>query len=203
MTTITISRQLGSYGDEVAQALAARLGYRVVCRDLINQAALRAGAPELALATIDDLGLLGIRPDKKARRAYKQALDEIMHEMANEGETIIVGRAGQVILAERQDVLHIKVMAPRKLRARRIAQQEQIPFKSALARVKASDRSRKQFLKRNYKARWDDPALYDLVVNTTRLNPDQAAGLIFRALDSCLTDNIEDDIQANSQQPSG
>ena len=81
MPTITVSRQLGSLGEEVAQAIATRLGYRLLCRDVINMAAMRAGAPEVALATIDDLGLLGLHPSKKDLSAYRKALSEVMHEL--------------------------------------------------------------------------------------------------------------------------
>jgi cytidylate kinase len=186
MTTITISRQLGSLGDEVAQAIAGRLKYRVVSRDLINQAALRAGAPEMALATIDELGLLGIRPSVKAQRAYHQAMQKVMEEYANQGDFIIIGRAGQVILRNHPQVLHVKVIAPSALRANRIAQLQDISLEAAKAQIETSDRNRKNYLQRYFHVRWDDPEIYDLIVNTDRLEPEQAACLICQALTQCI-----------------
>ena len=50
MPIITLSRELGSSGDDIAVAVAERLNLRLVGRDLLNQAARQAGVPEVALA---------------------------------------------------------------------------------------------------------------------------------------------------------
>lgn len=185
MKAITISRQLGSLGDEVAQAIASLLNYRVVSREIINQAALRSGAPEMALVTIDELGLLGIQPSVKARRAYQVSVETLMKELADEGDVVIVGRAGQVILHDHPNVFHVKVIAPSALRAERIARLHNLYLEAAKAQIEASDRNRKNYLKRYYRARWDDPELYDIIINTDRLDPEQAACLICQALTHC------------------
>jgi len=62
MAVITVSRQLGSLGCDIANSVAQRLGYRMVWRKLINQAARQARTPEMALEMLDELGLLGLRP---------------------------------------------------------------------------------------------------------------------------------------------
>ena len=182
MAAITISRQMGSLGRDVARVVAARLGYRMVWREVINQAALQAGMPEVALATIDELGLLGLRPSSQARRAYHDAVRRVIEALAATGNVVIVGRAGQVILRDRPDVLHVKVMAPASLRAGRVARTQNIPLAAAQAQVQASDRARRNYLRRYYQARWDDPELYDLIINTARLTPESAADLVCRAL---------------------
>jgi cytidylate kinase len=187
MTAITISRQLGSLGDEVAQEIGKRLNYRVVSRELINQAAIRAGAPEMALAVIDDLGLLGLRPTSAARLSYQRAVQSVLTELADGGEIVIVGRAGQVILRDRPDVFHIKVIAPSMLRAERLTYQQGISLSAAQAQVTTSDHTRRNYLQRYYHVRWDDPELYDLIVNTTRLDPAQAACLVCQVLSQCLS----------------
>lgn len=186
MTAITISRQLGSMGDEVAKAIASRLNYRIVCRDLINQAALRAGVPEMALAAIDDLGLFGLRPSHQARSAYQQAIENTMREIADIGQVIIIGRAGQVILKDHPGVLHVMVIAPFSVRVERVAKQQNISVEAAAAQIETSDRSRRNYLRRLYQVRWDNPELYDLVVNTYRLSPDMAACLVCQALSQCI-----------------
>jgi cytidylate kinase len=192
MTAITISRQLGSLGDEVAEAVAERLNFRVVCRDLINQAAIQCGAPEVALALIDDLGLLGIHPSARTQKAFLRSVDGVVKELNAAGNVVIVGRAGQMILRNDPNVLHVKVIAPASLRAERIAGQKNVPMEAALAQIEASDHARQTYLKRYYHARWDDPELYDLILNTARLLPAEAACLICRALVQCLpTSNLD------------
>ncbi len=178
MAVITISRQLGSLGRTVAGLLAERLGYAMVWRDLINQAAQRAGAPEAALSAIDELGLLGARTSPKAVQAYCRAVEQVMKEWADKGNVVIVGRAGQVILRNRPGVLHVRVVAPFDVRAQRVGTAHGIALASARAQVEASDKFRRHYLKRFYRVAWDDPGLYDLVVNTGRLTPAAAAQVI-------------------------
>ncbi|MGC9521551.1 MAG: AAA family ATPase [Anaerolineae bacterium] len=181
MPAITISRQMGSLGTQIARQIADRLGYKMVWREVINEAACRACAPEVALAVIDDLGLLGARPSFRARRAYQNAVAQVMAEWAEEGEIVIVGRAGQVILGERDDIMHVRIIAPLSLRIERMAEEQDIPTPAAKARVEESDRSRRHYLRRYYHVDWNDPELYDLTLNTQRLSIATAADLVIAA----------------------
>lgn len=190
MAVVTISRQMGSYGLRIAQAVAGQLGYQVVWRDLINQAAMRAGTPEVALAAIDELGLLGICPSPAACRAYCQAVQQVMEELAAAGNVVIVGRAGQVILANRPDVLHVRIHAPLQVRAERIAEQQSIALECALAQVEASDKARRKYLQSYYRARWENPDLYDLLINTARTRVSDAVRVICAALPPRQPDHL-------------
>jgi cytidylate kinase len=181
MAIITISRQLGSWGNLIAKQVATRLGYRMVERELINQAALRAGAPEVGLAMIDDLHLLGLTTSPEAAQAYCEAVKCVMQELAEEGKVVIVGRAGQAILAARPDVLHVRVIAPLEVRAQRISERRNVTLQAARAQVEASDRSRRNYLKRYYSIHWENPELYDLVINTARFTLEDSAELIVQA----------------------
>jgi cytidylate kinase len=172
---------LGSGGDEVAQAVARRLDLRLVGREVINRAAREAGAPEVALAAIDELGLLGIRPDRAAIRSYCDKIAQVVDEMAADGKLLLVGRGGQVLLAGRPGVLHVRVIAPRAQRIAHVAQACKISAEAATARVEAADRSRAAFVKRYFGARQDDPGLYDMVLNLARLDVETATDLICRA----------------------
>jgi cytidylate kinase len=112
MAVMTISRQMGSLGSEIARLVAERLGYRLVWRELINQAARRSGAPEAALAAIDELGLLDMCPSPRACRAYRAAVKQVIDELAAEGNCVILGRAGQVLLKGVPGCLHVRLIAP-------------------------------------------------------------------------------------------
>ncbi len=194
---VTISRQLGSLGHSVAQAVAERLGYRLVWRELINQAALRAGAPEAGLAMIDDLGLLGLHPSPLACRAYRDAVKQVLEELAAQGRVVVLGRAGQVILRQTPYTFHVRIIAPLPLRASRVAARENILIENALARIEASDRARRNYLKRCYHANWNDPELYDLVINTEHVTVEAAADLISQALTRHAQDQGEPHPQAD------
>jgi cytidylate kinase len=95
---------------------------------------------------------------------------------------VIVGRAGQVLLAQRRDVLHVRVVAPLKQRITYVARREGLDEASAQVRVQLKDRDRARYLQMQYQRSVDDPLLYDLVVNTGILDLDSAVDLICLAL---------------------
>jgi cytidylate kinase len=178
MRALTISRELGSLGTSIAQVVAERLGYRLMWREVINEAAASVGSPEIALSEIDDLGLLGLRPSEQAFKAYHRAVRSIIEELASEGHVVILGRAGQVILQEHPDVFHIKILAPLEARVHRIASRRNISQKAARAQIEQSDRTRRCYLRRHYDVEWRNPELYDLIINTLRMDVDTAATVI-------------------------
>ncbi len=181
MPVITLSRQMGSGGDEVASAVAERLGLRPVGFELINRAAREAGAPEVALAAIDELGLLGIRPGRAAIRAYRAKIFDIVEELAAGGRLLLIGRGGQVILAERPGVLHVRVIAPKERRVAYLVETRGISPEAAIARIEASDRARVDFVRRYYGANSEDPRMYDMMLNMAQIDIMIAAELICAA----------------------
>lgn len=181
MPAITISRKLGSLGSQIARNLADRLEYKMVWREVINKAACSSCEPEVALAVIDELGLLGLRPSRQAERTYHAAVKRIMEELVAEGEVVVLGRAGQVILRDYNDVLHIRIIAPEAVRIERMATRQQIAQRSARAQIEKSDTTRRKYLRRHYHVDWDDPELYDLVLNTERITIPMATDLIASA----------------------
>lgn len=181
ISVITISRQLGSLGSQAARQAAEWAGFRLVWRDLINAAALRAGAPGAALAMIDELGLLGISLSKREVKAFRNALRQVMEELYAEGRVVILGRAGQALLRGKPGVLHVRLIAPPELRAQRVAERHQISLQSAAAQVETSDNNRRKFLRQFFDVDWDDPGLYDLVINTAQIDALQSARLILQA----------------------
>lgn len=174
MAVITISRQMGSLGFEIGNLVANCLAYRVVWRELINEAAQRAGAPDVALAVIDELGLLGLTPTAKNSEAYLLAVNAVVLELAGKGNVVLIGRAGQRILADYPGTVHVRLIAPVELRIQRIMERQHIVREAARSQIEASDQHRRQYLKRYYHVNWDDPSLYDLVINTGRI-PSQVA----------------------------
>ena len=178
MAVITISRQLGSLGFEIGNLVSERLGYRIVWRELINEAAQRAGAPVVALAVIDELGLLGVTPSARSSQAYLDAVRSGVLELASKGNVVLIGRAGQRILAGFPGTLHVRLIAPLELRVQRISEEQKIPLEAARSQIEASDAHRRQYLKRFCRSDWEDPSLYDLVINTGRMTSAAACELI-------------------------
>jgi cytidylate kinase len=181
MSAITVSRQVGSRGDDLAALIARQLGWRWVSRDLINQAALAAGVPQVALAEVDELGLFGIRPSAREWRAYQAQVERIICELANAGAVVIVGRGGQVVLRQRPEVLHVRVVAPLQTQLAWLREERRLAEDAARSCLETINRARARYLRRCYGVDVNDPSLYHLVVNTGMVELDQAATLIVRA----------------------
>ncbi len=188
MTIITLSRELGSRGDDVAKAVAERLGLRLVGREMINRAAQDAGAGEVALAELDELGLLGVKPSAASQKRYRAKIVEIIEAQAAQGDVLLVGRGSQVVLGQRQDVLHVRITAPLALRCATVQERCKVSAEVAAARVAASDAARAAYHKRHFGVRWDDGSLYDLVLNLARLTVPAAVETICAAATTQLRD---------------
>jgi cytidylate kinase len=181
MTVITLSRAMGSLGDPVAQAVAERLGLRLVGREMINRAAQDAGAGEVALAELDELGLLGVKPSAASVRRYQEKIVEIVEAQAAEGNVLLVGRGAQVVLGQRRDVLHVRVTAPLEFRQAMVQARCKVSAEVAAARVAASDAARTGYHKRYFGVRWEDEALYDVILNMSRLTVAAATEILCAA----------------------
>lgn len=178
MAVITLSREMGSRGDDIARCVAERLGLRLVGRELINRAAKEAGAPEVALAEIDELGLLGVKPSAAALRLYQEKVTAVIRELAAGGDVLLVGRGGQVVLADQPGVLHVRIIAPREMRLALVQARCRVPAEVAAARIEASDAARTGFLKRHFGVRGDEPSLYALVLNLAQMDVATAVDLV-------------------------
>lgn len=183
MSAITISRQVGSRGDEMAALVAQQLSWRLVSRDLINAAAVAGGVPQVALAEVDELSLFGIRPSAREWRAYRSQVERIIHELAAAGSVVIVGRGGQMVLRGCPNVLHVRVVAPLEMRLGWLQQERRLTEVAARACLETSGRVRARYVRRSYRADIDDASLYHLVINSGLVELDRAARLIIHALE--------------------
>jgi len=178
MPIITLSREMGSRGDDIAVGVAEKLKLRLVGRNLLDQAARQAGVPEVALAEIDELGLLGVKPSREALQRYRLTVEGVMSDLADAGNVMLVGRGSQIVLAGRPGALHVRVIAPHAERVRCVQERCRVSAEAAAARIDASDRTRAGYLRRSYGARWDDAELYDLILNTAHWTVESAVDLL-------------------------
>ncbi|TMC14365.1 MAG: cytidylate kinase-like family protein, partial [Chloroflexi bacterium] len=108
MRAVTISREYGSGGGEIAARLARRLDWQLVDHQIVAEAAHNLGVHEAVVAAHDEKagGILSrvfqwpypIPPEEA--QAYYEALRRVVLEAANTGHAVIVGRGGQVLLAD-------------------------------------------------------------------------------------------------------
>ncbi|HKG26033.1 MAG TPA: cytidylate kinase-like family protein, partial [Thermomicrobiales bacterium] len=111
-----------------------------------------------------------------------EALSQVISAVVQAGQVVIVGRGAQVLLADRRDVLHVRIVAPLMRRVAYVASREGLSPDEAQNRIRRKDQDRANYLHSVEHQRPDDPHLYDLIVNTAVLSLDQAVDLIHTAL---------------------
>ncbi|MGH7559730.1 MAG: AAA family ATPase [Gemmatimonadales bacterium] len=196
---ITISRQFGAGGAEVARRVAAELGWRVVDNELLDRIAERAGLPpeevadreETAPGFIERLARALARsapetfpptaeepPPEPAESHLVRVTETVVAEMAAESRVVLVGRAGAAVLGRSQDVLHVKVVAPLRYRIEEVARRGDTDLKGAEHLIRESDGNRVRYHKQYYQRDWNDASNYHMVLNTEALGLDGVTGLI-------------------------
>lgn len=132
---------------------------------------------EIAIAHLES----GAGIDYIPRLDYLELITSIILEQAAQGQAMIVGRGGQIILRDRPGVLHVQVIAKFETRVYNIIQREGIKWREAAHRVRRADEQRAGYMRRFYNENWLDASLYDLVINTDQIPCDVAAELVVAA----------------------
>ncbi len=203
---ITFSRQVGAGGESIARASAERLAFRYVDREVIDRAAEAAGVtPELVdsaehfpslkermLASLTSSpGLMALSwftpapyvPNLLYTSArYRVLVQDVIKEVVREGDAVILGHGGQVILRDRWDTLRILVTGSDHLRMLRVQERLETNSPEAARRyVEQSDQERATYFERIYGMEWLSPKLYDLCINTDHWSLQQAVDLVVSA----------------------
>lgn len=113
-----------------------------------------------------------------------RVLERVVRGLAESGNIIIVGRAGHMIVRDRPDVVRVQIVAPLNYRVASLAATEGIDRREALARVRASDRARADYVRRYYNVGWTDPTHYDFVLNTLHVDTPLAVRLIVTTVEA-------------------
>ncbi len=202
MRAITISREYGSGGGEIATRLAKRLGWQLIDHEVVVQVAHDLGVSEAEVEEQDERveGLVakilkGMQlfepaalvtaplPAVTDARTYQEALRKVVKSAAATGHVVIIGRGAQVLLARRHDVLHARVVAPLDQRIAYVMVRESLDQVAARSRIQLKDRDRVRYLQEVHNRNPQDAHLYDIVVNTSVLDLESAVDLILLALE--------------------
>jgi len=202
MRAITLSREYGSGGGEIAKRLAARLGWQLIDHEIVAQIARELNISEKEAENYDEHGdkavsllLDSMRAAQPAMfatspalsraggKAYHGAMEHLIEAAIVTGHAVIVGRGAQIVLGERRDALHVRVIAPLEQRVIYVMQRENREQAEARARIQLKDRDRSHYLQSEYRHHPDEAHLYDLLINTDTLDLDSAVDIILLALE--------------------
>jgi cytidylate kinase len=181
---ITIEREYGSGGGEIAQLLAQQLGWKLWDQMLTEEIARRAECPKAVVEVREE------RTDPLYYRLFKSFLrgsyegslnahklklvdsecilkftELVVQDAAKTGDSVIVGRGSQHFLRNRQDTLRLFLYAPREDKVRRLLARGKSE-KEAEELVDTVDRERIDFIEKYFHVEWPDRAIYHTMINT-------------------------------------
>jgi cytidylate kinase len=181
---VTIEREYGSGGGEIAQLLAQQLGWKLWDQLLTEEIARLAECPKAVVERREE------RTDPLYYRLFKSFLrgsyegsinahklkvvdsesilkitQRVVEHAAQTGNSVIVGRGSQQFLRNRQDTLRVFLYAPREDKVRRLEARGKSEAE-AEELVDTVDRERADFIQKYFHVEWPDRAIYHTMINT-------------------------------------
>ena len=181
---VTIEREYGSGGGEIAQLLSMRLGWKLWDQLLTEEIARLANCPKAVVEVREE------RTDPLYYRLFKSFLrgsyegslnahklnvvdgesilkitERVVQHAAKTGNSVIVGRGSQHFLRTRPDALRVFLYAPREDKVRRLLARGKSQ-NEAQQLVDTVDRERADFIQKYFHVEWPDRAIYHTMINT-------------------------------------
>lgn len=184
MSIITISRQYGSLGKEIAERLASELGYKFLDKKALESQYGKFGIPDVSFDKFDEKSPGFFEYFKSGKDRYLRYLKTTVFENSKEGNCIICGRGAQFILKDIPGVLHIRIVSSMEARIKHVSESLHCDKKNAEKIILHNDKDRSGFHKFFFEHNWKDPDLYDLIIKTDNIGLDSTVETI-KTLNQC------------------
>ena len=205
MPVITIRGKLGAGAPEIGKMLSEKLGWDYIDREILAKVAhkLNLHEEEIVAKEMPPVSLrerieealqkgyatgvgvqgayLPISQIPLDDTRYLMALTTLIKEVA-QGNSVIYGRGSQFILREHPHTINVSIVAPFKVRLKRIMERLNLNEDKAKQEMTHFDNAAREFMKRYFGAEMEDPTCYDIVVNTERLGFEMASKIIIDTL---------------------
>lgn len=177
MAVITISRQSGSFGREIAEQLSVKLDMPLITRKTFLSEFISE------IATPYELNMLEHSPkfyltQSKSGIIFKDYIENKLREEASKGPCVILGMGAQIIFSDSPDAIKIRVIASNETRIMRFGKKYGLGEAEAARLMHQMDRRHKRYLSLLYGEDSSNPMLYDLILNTDSMTIDECVELI-------------------------
>jgi len=181
---VTIEREYGCGGGEIAQRLATQLGWKLWDQLLTEEIARLAECPRAVVEVREE------RTDPLYYRLFKSFLrgsyegslnahklkvvdsesiskitERVVQNAAKIGNSVIVGRGSQIFLRNRPDTLRVFLYAPREDKLRRLLARGKSESEAEQL-VDSVDQERADFIQKYFRVEWPNRAIYQAMINT-------------------------------------
>lgn len=191
---ITISREYGSGGKEIGRRLADKLEIPYYDKEIITLAAKQSGTSEKLFEQNDEKGATNslifsmsvLRDTAAGNFPLSDRLfmvqSQVIHDVADKGPCVIVGRCADYILKERDNLINVFIHAPMADRVKRAVEQYGVSSDKAAAEVAKTDKHRAAYYDYYSFLKWGQSNHYDLCINSS-VGIDNAVELIAKYIE--------------------
>ncbi len=177
MSIIAISRGTLSGGEAVAQAVATQLGCRCLSREMLLEAAKAYQVDVTALEEVMHAPSSVWERVTGVRRSLLCVVQAVLCEAAATGPLVYHGYLGHLLLPGIANIARVRVIADEAVRLRAAEEQYLGPV-AARRRLRQVDQERRAWGRFLVGVEWEDPLLYDLVLNLSHMTVETAATLV-------------------------
>ena len=171
---ITISREAGGMGFDIAKDIANEFHFQVYDKEIIEFISKHLhrtldeleNLDEQVRSSFSDWMNALFSHDELSGYSYIQALKTFIKKVSTSGSVIILGRGANFFFSE-TEALHIRLVAPLAYRVEHLRELFKMSEHEAEKNIKDIDRAKHDFIKEYFDANIEDPHLYDLVINVT------------------------------------
>lgn len=188
-TVITISRQYGSGGRELANILAKKLNVKLYDRQIVHMAAAQLGINQMSDAELKEFEdrvpplslkfmpfyIFGINGAKPMNHKMFEQESEAIRRLANDGPCIILGRCADVVLRDDPKVCSVFVCANDEFRAKRGLE---VYGGKSIIELNQEDAKRAEYYAYYTGKKWGEAKNYDLTVNASYKSLEDIADII-------------------------
>lgn len=175
-TIITVSREFGSGGHEIAEKIASDLGLKFYDRGMLDEIAREMNVKVEVLEKYDEKPK-NIMLSRKIGK-YSSSMEEILAEMqfdfirkkAEEGESfVIVGRCSESVLRNVEGLISIFINGNKECKIERVMKKYVLSRSEAMRKMERHDFKRKRYHNRHSDHKWGDSRYYDICINSSPL----------------------------------
>jgi cytidylate kinase len=180
MTVIAMTREIGSYGSEVAAGVAAALGLEIINSEIVvPHVAGSLGVEQSAVQRyMDGKASLFDRWQIDTRKLSQHTLDQIL-DLALKDNVLIRGWGAAALFQGISGVICVRVCAPMALRVR--VMMERLGVKDAEAiqqEIERFDAGHSRAMRAAFNFDWNDALLYHMVLNSARVTVDDCVSAV-------------------------
>lgn len=175
---ISIGRQHGSGGREIARLLARELGIKCYDKEIVDEAAKHSDFSRDLINAYDEkrmsafmlhAGGYGLNENFRLNMQVVSAQFDAIREIASKGDCIFVGRCADYILRDRRDLVSVFILGDMDERLKCLERRQGLDEATARKKIKEVDKDRSSFYKYYSDQVWGDAQNYDLCINSSRL----------------------------------